>query len=103
VRESQVLVIKRILATKFGWECWYCGLDLTHRTRHLDHIIPTSRGGKNEIDNYALTCKFCNMAKLDHDLEEFYEWLSKVSNRPFKPRIRFDGHHPTSSLYQPDI
>lgn len=29
-----------------------------------DHIIPTSRGGKNVLSNYAVRCRGCNNARM---------------------------------------
>lgn len=47
--------------------CQYCGetTDLT-----IDHIIPTSRGGKNTWENMVTACKMCNSKKGDKTLEE---------------------------------
>jgi 5-methylcytosine-specific restriction endonuclease McrA len=36
----------------------------------IDHIIPYSLGGRNDVDNYQLLCRECNRskgAKLEHD------------------------------------
>lgn len=33
-----------------------------------DHIVPKSKGGKNELDNYATCCSVCNNLKGDADL-----------------------------------
>jgi len=29
----------------------------------IDHIIPFSHGGRNDVDNYQLTCRACNRKK----------------------------------------
>ena len=31
----------------------------------LDHVIPQSRGGTDEIDNLRMSCRRCNLAKGD--------------------------------------
>ena len=30
-----------------------------------DHIIPKSKGGKNELSNYQTMCTYCNNEKAD--------------------------------------
>ena len=32
-------------------------------TFHVEHIIPTSRGGSDEVDNLAWSCSPCNLSK----------------------------------------
>lgn len=38
---------------------------------NIDHIIPTSRGGKDSIENMVLSCQSCNSAKGNMTSEEF--------------------------------
>lgn len=56
-----------------GGRCVYCGCKLTTKYRHLDHVIPLSRGGTNWISNLAWACPSCNSAKGNKLLEE---WLN---------------------------
>src|SRR5260370_26373123 len=35
---------------------------------HLEHIIPESLGGTDDLDNVALVCPMCNCYKSDHVL-----------------------------------
>lgn len=63
--------------TNLLWEqqggcCAYCGCELTLEYRHLDHVIPLSRGGSNWPSNLAWACPPCNLSKNDKLLEE---WL----------------------------
>lgn len=66
-----------------GWFCAYCYkiLDPTptykadcygnmrfvsHRdSPTVDHVVPISRGGPHDIDNFVLSCKRCNSRKWD--------------------------------------
>ena len=43
--------------------CAYCGDTFTMSALTRDHIIPVSRGGKNEWTNVVASCKKCNNKK----------------------------------------
>ena len=45
--------------------CEYClsRQDLSVATFHVDHIRPSAKGGRTELDNLALACPLCNGAK----------------------------------------
>lgn len=42
-------------------KCRICGEDLIRY--HVDHIVPVSRGGSNEISNIQILCAPCNLKK----------------------------------------
>ena len=46
-----------------GFRCVYCGAMAPNVVLHVDHIIPLSRGGTNEIDNLCTACWACNVGK----------------------------------------
>lgn len=61
---------------KFGEtpKCYLTGEEIDiykPRTYHFDHIIPTSKGGDNSLDNLGICTRIANMAKSDLTLEEF--------------------------------
>lgn len=56
--------------------CALCGERL--EDRHLDHIVPKSRGGLEEIGNYQWLCPPCNMAKSSFTNEEFIAHIRKI-------------------------
>lgn len=52
--------------------CWYCGEELVPGVnRSIDHIVPRSRGGSNDVRNLIGACKPCNARKADMTVEEF--------------------------------
>jgi 5-methylcytosine-specific restriction endonuclease McrA len=52
------------------WRCSYCFKRCEKLTR--EHVIPISKGGKDEDSNVVPACIQCNLSKRDHLLEE---WL----------------------------
>ena len=75
------------LISKHGAICWYCGLDVTFDEKQIDHVIPVSDGGTDSIDNYALSCSFCNRAKWDMPLGAFLDWLYWVKKQNIFPAV----------------
>lgn len=60
-----------------GGKCKMCGISLEHG-RHLDHVLPRSRGGKSNITNYQFLCPPCNTAKGTFTNEEFLEHIRLI-------------------------
>jgi hypothetical protein len=62
--------IKRIIAARDRGKCAECSVDILQEleaSAHLDHIVPISRGGCNDIVNLQLLCARCNRKKRDQD------------------------------------
>lgn len=51
--------------------CACCGAQISEKTRHVDHIVALSRGGKNTIDNIQFLCETCNKSKGARDPIDF--------------------------------
>ena len=47
--------------------CQYCLMHqgLQGATFHVEHIVPRSKGGPDELANLALACPSCNLRKAD--------------------------------------
>jgi len=43
--------------------CYLCGQKIPFGKRHVDHIIPLSKGGAHRPSNLAVACKECNRRK----------------------------------------
>lgn len=53
-----------------GYRCVDCGSTAKDgATLHVHHIIPVSKGGKNELSNLATNCDRCNLGKSDKILK----------------------------------
>lgn len=63
-------VVKSKVFENDFYRCVNCG---THKDLTLDHILPVSKGGNDEIENLQTLCKPCNISKGDKTMEE---WLS---------------------------
>lgn len=73
------------LWTFFGSSCAYCGAKLgrSERSGHLDHIVPFSAGGTNDIHNHVLSYARCNG---DEKREE--DWESFLARKVFPVELR---------------
>lgn len=54
-----------------GGRCALCGITKNDSPIDVDHIIPRSRGGKNDITNLQALCAKCNRTKRDKDTTDF--------------------------------
>ena len=67
---------------KTNGRCAYCGVELEYDgVWHMEHILPRSRGGKNEISNMLATCGKCNCRKHSRTLEEYREHLLELARK----------------------
>jgi hypothetical protein len=53
--------IRRKVFARDGEVCRYCGRE--DGVFHIDHIIPRSRGGLDEMQNLTVACAKCNISK----------------------------------------
>jgi 5-methylcytosine-specific restriction endonuclease McrA len=76
--------IKTIKAVfdKTDGRCWYCG-KLFEDDHTIDHVLPRSRGGKEDIENLVPCCKPCNSAKRDKTIIEFRRMYQKQRGMVF--------------------
>lgn len=78
------------LARKYGIDysknpsCYVCGKiydtwDI--RKINFDHVLPRSRGGKNNKENIKPICRKCNHSKNNMTIPELIEWCRLVISR----------------------
>lgn len=57
--------VVRLLHRAQGGACAICGVDIPVAASTLDHVVPISRGGANDLTNFLVTCELCNHEKGD--------------------------------------
>ena len=60
---------RQYLLEKFHRTCAYCGKQ--HTPLEVEHIVPKSRGGTNQVSNLTIACHACNQAKGNQTATEF--------------------------------
>ena len=58
--------------------CQYCGA----HADSIDHVMPRSRGGRNEWENVAAACRPCNLHKRDRTPDEANMRLARIPRAP---------------------
>ena len=84
VTHGKIALTNRYLFRRDNQLCLYCGNRFRSGQLTRDHIIPRSRGGKNEWTNVATACSRCNHQKGARTPEEANMPLLAV---PFRPNL----------------
>ncbi|MFE4362255.1 HNH endonuclease [Kitasatospora sp. NPDC056800] len=79
IRRKFPLWIWLVVLTANGGECAYC----SRPAETMDHVIPFSRGGADDLRNLVPACDYCNNQKGDLDPTE---WI------PGRRDYRWDGN-----------
>lgn len=53
-----------------SFTCQYCGRSAPEIVLQVDHIMPVSKGGDNDITNLITSCDKCNAGKSDRELSD---------------------------------
>ena len=63
------------------YRCELCGAHESQIALHVDHIIPRSKGGPDELSNFQALCQTCNTNKRAEDDTDFRGILDSYSDR----------------------
>lgn len=58
-----------------GKPCHYCGEIVSGRNLHVDHFLPRSLGGTDDLSNLVYACNSCNATKRHRTFEEARPFL----------------------------
>lgn len=75
---------KREILNKSSKLCACCGKSLTINDMTIEHFIPWSKGGSNELKNLLALCEDCNKDKKDNIYSaEYYTALMSYNNKAY--------------------
>lgn len=74
-----VMMNRQNIYKRDGHNCQYCG---SRDNLTLDHVLPSSRGGKSSWTNLVTACRRCNSLKGDRTPEEANMLLRQKPYRP---------------------
>lgn len=81
--------IREYLLEKWGRACVYCGK--RNAKLEIDHIVPRSCRGTNNVSNLTITCRECNQKKSNQSLKDFlgdkeksFTWITRFSRIPLR-------------------
>jgi len=91
-KEKEELYAKYVGSINNGFKCAYCDekMDIEYETElsfTIDHIIPRSKGGDNEIYNLEFVCRNCNFLKGEKDVDWFLTNLDRLKQRKQKREL----------------
>lgn len=82
-----------IVAQRARHRCEYCHAPevIFNVAFEVEHIIPISKGGLDELQNLALACRICNLRKLDY--VDGFDCVNQQQIRLFNPRTDIWNEH----------
>jgi len=86
-KQSISFKIRLLIAERAQNRCEYCQCrsDCACESFEGEHILPVSKGGSNESDNLAFTCRGCNSRKSDRIIAN--DILTRQFVPLFNPRL----------------
>ena len=83
--KSEVKFTRRNIYEHYDYRCAYCVFRYSTSELNLEHVVPSSRGGKTDWTNIVTSCIPCNLRKGNRLPEEAH---MKLLYQPTKPKWR---------------
>lgn len=85
---KRVKCTRETLFKRDGYRCMYCGhAPANYKELEMDHIIPSSLGGKTSFQNCVTSCRACNLHKGNKNLNQVG---FKLLREPKVPKFSFE-------------
>lgn len=77
---------KQYIYIRDGGICRYCRKDLQFGQASLDHYLPRSKDGPDDVFNLVLSCKRCNKLKKSQVPEDWAEMMAGLFKKAVRDR-----------------
>lgn len=77
-RKSYSQEERKIIYDKANGCCELCGKKLKFENMTIDHVMPLSMGGVDELDNLQASCLACNQFKSNILPDEFHKRITEI-------------------------
>lgn len=74
-------------------ECFWCKKVLKYSETTIEHMIPKSRGGTNNVSNLKLACRTCNSTRENavYGNRKFHSFVASRREFMVKPRMELES------------
>lgn len=81
------ICLRKAMYSVYDGKCFYTGRQIGFEDMHIDHILPTTSGGKDCIENYVLSCGYINLKK-SYKIDNFFvERISLINKLIFSEKV----------------
>ena len=80
---------RKIIYQKSKGHCYICGEFVDFDSFQVEHKVPLSKGGTNEMENLYCSCEFCNQLKQSYLFEDFIKKINKIFINQLKKKHGF--------------
>ncbi len=77
-RKSYSKDTRKLIYLHAGGRCELCGRKILLDDMTIDHIIPLSKGGEDDVENLSCTCYPCNLFKGNILPDDFMERVTEI-------------------------
>ena len=78
---------RKTVYAKADGRCSICGRPIRFDAMTIDHKVPLSKGGTNEISNLQSACEVCNLLKSALTMPELMEKITEIKRNSRKMKI----------------
>ena len=80
--------MRREIYEKTQGHCYLCGEFVNFNSFEVEHEVPLSKGGTNDLGNLYCSCHYCNTIKQDIYLQDFMKKISQIFMHQMKIQSR---------------
>jgi 5-methylcytosine-specific restriction endonuclease McrA len=99
--EQRLQFSRKTIYRRDNSKCQYCGDKLTSDLLTIDHVLPSSKGGKSTWENCVLACGPCNRQKADRLLIDCIRGKKQANFHPITNTNGWKGPSPMILLKEP--